>query len=66
MNPTHDCLPTLNDTQVMEFCKNGFLMLDGVVSEDINQKTLEYVNEHPGGQPVEILLEDSIFQIMQI
>ena len=58
MNQTYDCLPTLNHTQVMEFCKNGFLMLDGVVSEDINQKTLEYVNEHPGGQPVEILLED--------
>ena len=44
---THDCAPTLNDTQVMDFCKNGFLMLDGVVPDEINRRTLEYVEAHP-------------------
>ena len=29
----YDCMPTLNDRQVMDFCKNGYLMLDGVVPD---------------------------------
>ena len=38
--------PTLNDTQVLEFCKKGFLMLEGVVADDINRRTLEYTDAH--------------------
>ena len=30
---TYDCKPTLNDSEVLEVCKNGFLMLEGVVSD---------------------------------
>ena len=30
---TYDCKPTLTDRQVLEFCKRGFLMLEGVVPE---------------------------------
>ena len=26
---THDCEPTLNDSEVLEFCKQGFLLLPG-------------------------------------
>jgi hypothetical protein len=55
---THDCEPTLNDTQVIDFCKKGFLMLDGVVSDEINQRTLEYVEANPTAEPQGILLED--------
>ena len=25
----HDCDPTMTDTEVLEFCKKGFLMLEG-------------------------------------
>lgn len=55
--PTHDCPPTLNDTQVLEFCKNGFLMLDGVVSPEVNARTLAYLDANPGGEPTAILKE---------
>ena len=42
----YDCKPTLNDSEVLEVCKNGFLMLEGVVSDKINKKTIEYVNSY--------------------
>ena len=27
---TYDCEPTLTDSQVLEFCKSGFMLLDSV------------------------------------
>ena len=42
----YDCKPTLNDSEVLEVCKNGFLMLEGVVPDKINKKTIEYVNSY--------------------
>ena len=54
---TYDCPPTLNDRQVIEFCANGFLMLEGIVPDEINRRTLEFVDAHPSGQPVEIMDE---------
>lgn len=44
---TYDCAPTLTDTQVLEFCKNGFLMLEGIVPDEINRRTVAYCNAHP-------------------
>ena len=32
----YDCEPTLNDEQVIEFCRRGFLMLEGVVGNRSN------------------------------
>ena len=58
MERTYDCEPTLNDEQVIDFCANGFLMLEGIVRDEINRRTLEFVDERPAGQPVEILQED--------
>lgn len=55
---TYDCAPTLNDTQVLEFCKLGYVMLEGVVPAEINARTLEYVNAHPEGEPTAILHEE--------
>ena len=55
---TYDCKPTLNDTQVVEFCKKGFLMLEGVVPDEVNRRTLEYLEANPSMQPSQILLED--------
>src|SRR5437870_1680302 len=39
----YDCPPTLTDRQMIEFCKSGFLILEGVVPEEINRRTVEYV-----------------------
>ena len=55
---TYDCKPTLNDTQVLEFCKKGFLMLDGIVPADVNQRTVDYLEAHPETEPTSILRED--------
>ena len=60
--PIYDCEPTLNDTQVIEFCKNGFLMLDGVVPAEINQKSLAYLEAHPTSEPTDILHEEWFLQ----
>jgi hypothetical protein len=55
---TYDCPATLTDLQVLEFCKNGFLMFAGVVTDEINRRTIDYLDDHPSGEPSEILLED--------
>ena len=43
----YDCEPTLTDQQVIEFCKNGILMLEAVVPDDINRRTIEFIDRHP-------------------
>ena len=42
-NRTFDCQPTLTDTQVLDFCKQGHLMLAGVVPDEINRRTCDYL-----------------------
>ncbi len=54
----YDCEPTLNDLDVARFCKTGFLIYEGIVSDEINQRTQEFLDEHPSGEPTEILVED--------
>ena len=39
---THDCEPTLTDRQVIQFCREGFLKLEGVVSREVTDRALEY------------------------
>ena len=41
---TFDCDPTLTDSQVLEFCRTGYLILEGVVDDETNQRTLAYLN----------------------
>ncbi|MEP7359839.1 MAG: phytanoyl-CoA dioxygenase family protein [Anaerolineales bacterium] len=60
--PTYECEPTLNDTQVIDVCKKGFLMLEGVVPAEINQRALEYLEEHPTMEPTDIMKEDWFHQ----
>jgi hypothetical protein len=55
---THDCTPTLTDSQVVDFCATGFVMLEGVVPQEINNRVTAYLNEHDTGEPTEILDED--------
>src|SRR5713101_3495682 len=60
--PTYECQPTLNDTQVLEFCKKGFLMLDGIVPAEINLRAVDYLEAHPQSEPTGILREDWFFK----
>lgn len=55
MSDTYDCTPTLTDTQVLEFCRQGFLLLEGVVPDEINRKVFEYFAERPNGGNAGIL-----------
>ena len=54
----HSCRPGLKDTQVLEFCKQGFLVLEGVVPDEINRRTVEFLDRYPSHEPSEILHED--------
>ena len=43
---THDCAPTLSDAQVVDFCRDGVLIFDGVVPEHINTRCFEFLDAH--------------------
>lgn len=45
MTKTDDIKPTLTDSQVLDFCKKGYLTLPAVVPDKINRRVVEYVNE---------------------
>ena len=55
---TYDCKPTLKDQQVVDLCRNGYLMLDGVVPGEVNRRVVEFLDKHDGPEPIEILKED--------
>ena len=42
-NHTCDGEPTLTDSQVLEFCREGHLLLRGVVPDGINRRTCDYL-----------------------
>ncbi len=44
VNRTFDCVPTLTDTQVLQFCRDGYLQLHGGVPDEINQRAYDYLN----------------------
>lgn len=41
---TFDCDATMTDTQVLEFCRQGFTVLEAIVPPDTNQRTLEFLD----------------------
>ena len=51
VNRTFDCDPTLTDTQVLDFCRNGFLVLEGVVDDETNQRTRDYLSGEMPANP---------------
>lgn len=54
-----DCPPTLTDSQVIDFCRNGFLMLPGVVPEEINHKVVDYLDSVDSSyEPTPIMEQD--------
>ncbi|MBI2193382.1 MAG: hypothetical protein HYU36_15515 [Planctomycetes bacterium] len=50
--------PTLTDTQVLDFCKKGFLILEAVVPDAINRRVVEYLDKNTHYEPTEILQEE--------
>jgi hypothetical protein len=53
----YDCEPTLDDFQVLEFCKQGFLVLEGVVPDEVNRRTVAFLEGNTCYEPTEILAE---------
>ncbi|MEM7131613.1 MAG: phytanoyl-CoA dioxygenase family protein [Chloroflexota bacterium] len=53
-NHTFDCDPTMTDTQVLEFCRDGYVLLRGVVPDDVNQRTCDYLEGKIPANPVYI------------
>ena len=51
---TFDCDPTLNDSQVLEFCRDGFLLLKGVVPDEINERTCDWLEGKIPANPLYI------------
>ena len=41
---TFDCEPTLTDSDVLRFCREGYLHFEGVVPDEINRRTRDYLN----------------------
>ncbi len=61
MSRIYDCPPSLDEFGVIDFCKNGYLLFPGVVSEEINERTIEFIEKNPGPvdyEPSHILDED--------
>ena len=54
----HDCAPTLSDNQILEFCKNGYMMFEAVVPDDINRMTTQYCGQDEFYEPTGILDQD--------
>jgi ectoine hydroxylase-related dioxygenase (phytanoyl-CoA dioxygenase family) len=38
----------MNDHDVLDFCRNGYIMLEGVVPDDINDRVMEYCDQYAG------------------
>jgi hypothetical protein len=54
-----DCAPTLTDKDMIDFCRNGYLILPGVVPEEINQKVVDYLdNVDDTYEPTPIMEQD--------
>ena len=54
----YDCPPTLTDSDVIGFCQEGYLLLSGVVPDEINRRTVTFMDSHTYFEPVSILKED--------
>ena len=51
---TFDCAPTLTDTQVLDFCRTGVLLLPGVVTDDVNARARDYLEGRIESRPQSI------------
>lgn len=58
---TYECDPTLTDSQILSFCQNGYMMLEGVVPDEINLQALDYAQQHKQLEPALMLSESWFF-----
>jgi len=54
----YDCKPTLTDQQVLDFCRYGFIILEGVVNNTVNQRVSKYLDTRNSEELVDILEEE--------
>ena len=47
---TFDCDPTMTDSEVLAFCRDGCLLLRGVVPDQINPARARLVGRHDTGR----------------
>jgi len=58
-NHTYDCPPTLTDRAVIDFCRNDYLVLPGIVPADVNERVVDHVDHGDGTyEPTSIMTED--------
>ena len=50
-NHTCDGEPTLTDSEVLEFCREGHLLLRGIVPDEINRRTCDYLEGNIPANP---------------
>ena len=43
-NWTFDCEPTMTDSEVLAFCRDGYVLLRGVVPEEINRRACDWLD----------------------
>ncbi len=48
---TFDCEPSLNDSQILDFCRDGYILLPGVVPDDVNERTRDYLEGRMPANP---------------
>ena len=58
---THDCRPALSDREVIEFCREGYLKLEGAVASEVTDRIMDQCREHPDRHDVSLLLEEEWF-----
>lgn len=51
---TFCCAPTLTDSQVLDFCRTGVIVLPGVVAGHINELACEYLEGSLPSQPTQV------------
>lgn len=56
-----DCKPTLTDREVVDFCRNGYLMLPGVVPDDVNRQVIDYLDRVDSTYEPTPIMEESFF-----
>ena len=40
----------MNDYDVLDFCRTGYLMLEGVVPDEVNARVMDYCDDHAGAR----------------
>ncbi len=56
-----DCPPTMSDREVIDFCRNGYLMLPGVVPDEINERVVDYLERVDSTHEPTPIMNESFF-----